>query len=663
MMGIKKKYKAFSLAELILAIALFGLVSSFLVLIVVDSTRTYENTYTKSKATNLVKEIYSALKILKTDNWFEVTQHTGLGEKHIEFVDGQYKIQEGEKNDGSLTYSFTVNFAQRDDDGNIVETEWKTDPHTRVININIKWKDRIGKEHTMNPKLYLNDWHINTFTFTTLMDFKPGNHKDTDATEGMTGGELRLQSVFYPDWCRPERSMTDYDIPGTAWAKSVFSIPKATIPGAKSYLGTRGEANGEPFTKLDILGVDPPQLTVEGTFAGYSINDIYVDGDYAYLATTDENKEIVILDVSSKPYTEVGYVNSPKSGRANSVFVLDNIGYMAHGIHISTFDLSSKEGSRPILGSRQATMVSLIGEVSHVIARKSGSKTYLFISLNWDWYEFAIYDVSNPSSLNRTARGSVNNQQVLDMYVSEDGSTLFFGTTALISEPAFYIIDSTNKSSPRTLATLNTGGTNVRGITVVEEGNVVIVVGTGGEEYQVYNIREGTNASGQRTVTTERCGGMDVNNGIYDVSSMIDSQGNTFSHIVTGDNNKEFKIVRGGPGGGNEETGNGFVPRGNYLSLIQDSKSTNSTYYTLNIKTQIPQNTSMGIQIRISDNPSMAGVGWFGPDGTSSTTYSTTGTYALPTGTKGRYFQYKVDFQGDTINTPLLEELIVSYEK
>lgn len=663
MMGIKKKYKAFSLAELILAIALFGLVSSFLVLIVVDSTRTYENTYTKSKATNLVKEIYSALKILKTDNWFEVTQHTGLGEKHIEFVDGQYKIQEGEKNDGSLTYSFTVNFAQRDDDGNIVETEWKTDPHTRVININIKWKDRIGKEHTMNPKLYLNDWHINTFTFTSLLDFKPGTHKDTDATEGMTGGELRLQSVFYPDWCRPERSMTDYDIPGTAWAKSVFSIPKTTTPGAKSYLGTRGEANGEPFTKLDISGVDPPQLIVEGTFAGYSINDIYVDGDYAYLATTDENKEIVILDVSSKPYTEVGHVNSPKSGRANSVFVLGNVGYMAHGIHISTFDLSSKEGSRPILGTRQATLVTWVGEVSHAIARKSGGRTYLFVSLNWDWYEFAIYDVTNPSSLNRTNRGSVNNQQVLDMYVSEDGSTLFFGTTALISEPAFYIIDSTNKSSPRTLATLNTGGTNVRGITVVEEGNVVIVVGTGGEEYQVYNIREGTNASGQRTVTTERCGGMDVNNGIYDVSSMIDSQGNTFSHIVTGDNNKEFKIVRGGPGGGNEETGNGFVPRGNYLSLIQDSKSTNSTYYTLNIKTQIPQNTSMGIQIRISDNPSMAGVGWFGPDGTSSTTYSTTGTYALPTGTKGRYFQYKVDFQGDTINTPLLEELIVSYEK
>lgn len=71
----------------------------------------------------------------------------------------------------------------------------------------------------------------------------------------------------------------------------------------------------------------------------------------------------------------------------------------------------------------------------------------------------------------------------------------------------------------------------------------------------------------------------------------------------------------------------------------------------------------MQIQVRISDNPTMSGVQWQGPDGTSSSYYSTSGTYALPTGTKGRYFQYKADFEGDTINTPLLEELIVSYEK
>lgn len=51
------------------------------------------------------------------------------------------------------------------------------------------------------------------------------------------------------------------------------------------------------------------------------------------------------------------------------------------------------------------------------------------------------------------------------------------------------------------------------------------------------------------------------------------------------------------------------------------------------------------------------------PDGTPNTFYSTTGTYSLPQGTKGRYFQYRVNFTGDTEHTPLLEELVVSYEK
>ena len=234
MNSIRKKYKAFSLAELIIAVAIFGLISAFLTLLVVDSTRAYENTYARSKATSLVKEIYSTLKLLKTDNWFEVTKHTGLGPKHLIFEEGEYKIADGEKVEGLLTYFFTVDLAQRDTDGKIVEEGGNTDAHTRVISVNIKWKDRVGKEHVINPKLYLNDWHVNTFTFTSMEDFQPGGHTDTTASESFTGGELRLQSVFYPNWCRPERSMSSYDIPGEAYAKSIF----AEIGYA--YLGTRG---------------------------------------------------------------------------------------------------------------------------------------------------------------------------------------------------------------------------------------------------------------------------------------------------------------------------------------------------------------------------------------------------------------------------------------
>ena len=92
--------------------------------------------------------------------------------------------------------------------------------------------------------------------------------------------------------------MSEYDIPGSATARSVFARQ------GYAYLGTRGELTGEPFTKLIIEGVNPITLTVEGTFSGYAINEIYVEGDYAYLATTDDDKEVVILDISQVYLTQ-----------------------------------------------------------------------------------------------------------------------------------------------------------------------------------------------------------------------------------------------------------------------------------------------------------------------------------------------------------------------
>ena len=300
-MNRKKKIQGFSLVELVLAIGIFTIISSFLVFLVLDSTRTYENIEKRARATQITKEIYSALKYLKSEEWFAIRKETDQGPKHIEYSEGKYNIVEGEVTENSLTHSFNITLAQRDATGMLVEEGGTTDPHTRVVNISIQWTDRFGKTHTISPKLYLNDWNINSIVLTTKDDFNRGTHNDTAAAEA-TGGELRLQSILYPDWCRPERTMTSYDIPGEAYAKSIFAEV------GKAYLGTRGGDVGDPFTKLKIEGVNPPVLTVEGTFQGYRINDIFVDGDYAYLATSDDNKEIVILDISSVPYQEVGYV-------------------------------------------------------------------------------------------------------------------------------------------------------------------------------------------------------------------------------------------------------------------------------------------------------------------------------------------------------------------
>jgi len=219
-------------------------------------------------------------------------------------------------------------------------------------------------------------------------------------------------------------------------------------------------------------------------------------------------------------------------------------------------------------------------------------------------------------------------------------------------------MDTSSKSGTRPIIqSIDIPSTTIRGISVVQEGSkkYAIIVGTNGQEYQVYNITTETSPT--------KCGGMEINNGIYDIDSIRDSYTNAFSYIITGDTAKEFKIIRGGPGGGGED-GYAFYDQGTYESTPFNSESTSSEYYVLAIKTDIPSATTIKIQVRASDNSNMSGSTWIGPDGTASTYFDVTGVYDLPTGIVGQYFQYKVAYTSTSIeNSALLEELVINYEK
>ncbi len=653
MKNFKKKLKGFSLAELVLAIGIFATISSMLALIVVDSTRTLENTNTRARATEIVNQVHSSLLILKSESWYNIAQHTGQGNKHIEYSINKYTVVDGEGSFYDTTYYFTVAPVRRDTQGNIVQTGGVNDPHSRLINIIISWTDRLGQLKTISQNIYMNDWNTKSIVFTSREDFSTGTHNQTVAID-LAGGELRLQKRFYSDWCKPELSLntdlSEYDIPGSATPRSVFA------QFGHAYLGTRGEATGEPFTKLNIQGVDPPIATVEGTFTGYNVNDIYVVGDYAFLATTDNNKEVVIINISSTPYQEVGYFDAPGEDDAYTVFVYNNIGYVGQMENIHSFNLSSNVGQRTRIGSIRAStwLFASVAKVSQI--KVLGD--YLYAVLDWDLYELVIIRISNPASMSITSQTSVNNQQVYDMYLSEDGNRAYFGTTHSSNEREFFILDTSTKSGARPkIASLDITDTTIRGIAIVQEGSnkYVIIVGTAGEEYQVYNINNESSPT--------RCGGMNINTGIYDIDSIRDSYTNAFSYIITGDVAKEFKIIRGGPGGGGED-GYAYYDQGTYISSPFDSGSITSEYYLLGITTVIPQDTGIQIQIRASNNSNMSTATWVGPDGTSNTYYSQSGMFNIPPAVTGRYFQYRVIFSSNSFNeSSLLEELIINYEK
>lgn len=646
---IKKTKKAFSLVEIILAITMFSLSIIVVGSLILEGVRSTKNQSLKNTSIYAIKEIFNAVTVVKNDLWSEIVNNTNDGPKHLVFQDNVYSIVDGSIDVDGVIMSFTIDIANRDASGNIVISGGTADPHTRIINILASWIDITNSESTVTSVIYVNDWNTLEWYEDITADFDDGTNNQT-TVQSTLGGEVQLQRIFYPDWCKPTLAINEYNIPGDASAKTLFSDIGV------SYLGTGGNANGVAFTKVTIDGVENPTIAVEGEFNGYLTNNIYVEGDYAYLSTTQDSKEVVILDISSTPYTEVGYYDTPRTEDANGVWVKDNVGFVAAGRYVYTFDLSQKTGARPSISNIRASNnqnLFRIASVSQIIIRGD----YLFASLDQDWYEMVILDVSNPASMVITSKTNVNNQQSFDIFVSPDGNRAYFGTGAASNEREFFIIDTSSKSGGRPIiGQYDTNGMSVRGVAIVERDQRAVLVGYGGEEYQAVTISDEANPV--------RCGGMELNNGINDVDSVIDSLGNAFSYLLTNDSTSDFRVLRGGPGGAGDETGYGYLAEGDYTSSVFDSGSATTSFYYQEWKGNIPDGASIKLQYRAGNTSDLSAVQWVGPDGSNATFFDTQNVTNFPSSfIAKRYIQYRAYLTSDTLSTPRLDLVRVNYQK
>lgn len=647
---INKKLKGFSLMELILAISLFSLMILVVGTMVIESLRASRNLAQRDSSAYAIKEIFNAVTITKNDLWSSIVGNTGDGTKHLVFADNKYSIVNGTDVTNGVTTGFIIDYANRDASGNILQIGGTIDPHTREITVTASWDDILGNSNSVSSIVYVNDWNTLEMTQTTQADFNTGTFYQTKSTS-VVNGEVQLQEVFYPDWCKPSLALNSYDIPGSATAKTLFSSPGNT------YLGTAGNATGDAFTKVNISGVDNPTIIVEGTFNGYLTNMIFVSGNYAYLATPQDGKEVVILDISHTPYTEVGYFNTSRTDDGLSVFVLGNIGYLASGKYVYTFNLTAKTGSRPLLGELKVSLNQNWGKVSSV-SQIMVRGNYLYGALFEDWYEMSIVNVTNPASMSIASQTNVNNQQTSDIYVSLDGKRTYFGTNSSSSEREFYIINTTVKTGNDRpiIGKYDTNGMSIKGITVVENDKRAILVGINAEEYQVVNLNT--------EATPIRCGGMQFNSGINDVDAVQDGLGNSFAYMVTNDATHDFQILRGGPGVGGGDNGYGYLPDGYFDSQVFDTNSTSTHYYYLDWSGVVPANTTLQVQVRTGTTADLSAELWRGPDGQTTSFFNTQGPTNFGSYFQSkRYFQYKVYLTSNTINAPRFDQLKINYQK
>lgn len=624
-----------SIVELLVVVGISAVLLPALAAAFIIGRDSRPQTTQRSYALGLVAEGFEAARAVRDESWSGIAVD---GTYHTVMQNGSWQLATGSATIQSYTRSVIIAPVYRNSSGGIAQSGGTIDPSSKYITSTVSWLT--PRSSSLSETMILTRYKDNlAYIQTTKADFDLGTLAGT-STSSTNGGEVFLGSGGGGDWCGPDLSINPIDLPKSGVANAITAIE------GKIFAGTGDNASGVSYATATIANTHPPTGSVTSTFDGYKTNDVFGETGYGYIATDTNSKEIVILNLSSNPVVEVGSFDGSGSADANAVFVSGSVGYMTQGSNFRTFDLSSKSGSRSQLGS-----VTLAGTGNKI--KVVG--TYAYVAITGSSTKLQIIDISNPSIPSIVGFANPSGSDGQDVFVPPTGTRAYLVTTNNVSGPEMYIIDTTSKSGSRPIiGTYEASGMSPKAITVVT-GNITIIVGSGGEEYQAISVAN--------ELSPVRCGGTQVDTGINGVASILESDGDAYSYIITGDSSAELKIIEGGPGGQ-------YASSGTYESAAFDAGYV-TAFNRVSFSVTTPSQTTASLQVAVADkvsgNCAGANYQFVGPDGTSSTFFTSSGMFPLQDDgsgfeNPGQCLKYKVYLStNDPTQTPVFSDITINY--
>lgn len=634
-----------SLVELLLAIAFAGIIIPVIFSSFLSSREGKSQNSQRLIALPSLQDLMEVSRVIREKDW----NAFAINGTYYPVVSGQsWVLTPGIETKDGLFRSITVSDVQRDTLGAIVQSGGVVDPSTKLVVSSVWWTNPYTA--TISATMYLTRYLANQiFSQTNQADFNAGTKTNVSVT---STGEVTLAEGGNADWCTPQSTMTEFDLPKQGVANAISAIE------GRVFAGTGENASGVSFANISISNTSSPSGTLVGTFDGYKTNGVFGETNYAYLATDTNSKEVVILDLTSKDsnnnYSEIGYFDAPGNNAGSSVYVSGNIGYVTVENKLYTFDLSSNVGSRPQLGS-----VSLLGTATKV--KVVGN--YAYVSLDGLIQLHKILVSADGRTLSVKGLAFLNGSGARDVFINSTATRAYITTKNSSIRNEFFIVDISPSDPPpwwpfpnfyNTIGSYNTGSLDPKDAVVVT-ANKAIIVGVGGEQYQVINIANESSPT--------RCGGMTIATGINGIATVLESDLDAYSYIITGDANSELKIIRGGPGGGLYSASGTFES-----STIAATSSAAFNSFVATVTK--PAGTDITFQVAVANaiGNSCNGVpfDYRGPDGTGSTYFGSAGTIPVLTNANyanpGQCFRYKAYLSTTNQNaTPTLYDMTVNY--
>lgn len=655
-----------ALVELLVAMGIMAIILPALITAFFSSRGGKVQDQQRLEAAGTVREAREVLRVIRDSGWANISTNgtyrpvvngTGWSLQSIppgspESIDPLF----------SLTRKIELGDAYRDSGGNLttVASGNTLDPSVKRVIITAAWGNIIPA--TIVSDYFLMRFENLTWMQTTLVDFTLGTQAGTAITN-TSGGEVILGSggVGNADWCAPNLTLSQVDLPKNGVANAVSATAAAPSAPGKVIAGTGDNASGVSLGNVHVTDTTPPTANLNGTFDGYKTNGVYVLGRYAFMGTDTNSKEVVIVDlnslnVSTGKYSEAGYFNPSGAGNGTGVYALGTLGFVTVGSKLYIFDISSPNPSASVA---QRGVVDLSGIGGRVVV--NGNYAYVTESTGSRALEIIQFN-SDGTSPAVVGWASLSGQNGVDIVVNSSATRAYLVTNT--GRMNILNISSKSGALPTPIGVYNTNGMIPKGVAVVTN-NKAIVVGTGGTlQYQVVDIEVESNPI-LCTHGGTTSGGLAIASGINGIASVQEEDGDTYSYIITGDANAELKIIKGGSGGG----GGVYAMDGTFDSQIFDA-TRSAVFNRFDVTMTTPVDTTLEYQIAITNPVSGSCVGasytFVGPDKTSSTRF--TGSSQIPLGTAvgytnpGQCFRFRAYLHtSNQNNTATLYDFALNY--
>lgn len=446
---------------------------------------------------------------------------------------------------------------------------------------------------------------------------------------------LILQTLATATWSCPEQK-AEIDLAGNTSARAVHVV------GNTMYLGTAQNAGGAEFFVYDVTTASAPTL-VGSLEVGANVNDLVVSGSYAYLATSANASELLVvsLAVPAVP-TSVGVYDAAGSTDGQSVNVSGSTLLLAQGATL--YSLSVAVPSVPTLNGSVA-----LGGIGYRI--EVYTATYAFVATADNAAEVCIVNFSTATP---TIAASIN------VAGTSDGRGLWIkGTTLFVvldsgTGVGLYVYSVAVPTAPVLLDSLSLGQSSYA--VAVDDNEDFGFVGTNknGQELKVVDT----------TVTTAIVLSSVLNllngfvNDLYFANDTV--------YVANAYNSGEAAIIgklSGGGGGG----GTAYATAGTYESSVFDAGGA-SNWNT--VEWSVSAVGCPSGDIRLQERSAATSIGlateeWSGPEGIDAdeTDFHTdyVGEVIHSDLNGDRFFQYRATLTSDGSCTPHLTDITVNY--